>query len=187
VADVIVAGAATVRQERYRPPGRSEQALAYRLERGQDPKPLIVVVTASLSLDPDLPLFADPGYRPLVATVETAPADRRQALAAVADIVTVGDEQVDLGRLVHLLGERGSSTILSEGGPTLNGQLIASELIDEWNLTLSPILAGGDAKRAARGPAQLSHPTTPMSLDRVWHDGDLLFCRWVRAITDRPA
>jgi riboflavin biosynthesis pyrimidine reductase len=139
-----------------------------------------VVVTASLSLDPDLPLFSDPGYRPLIATVDAAPAARRQALSAMADVVSVGTERVDVDRLVAELGRRGMAVVLVEGGPSINAQLIAAELIDEWNLTISPILAGGASKRAALG-AELAHPVTPMVLDRVWQADDLLLGRWVRA------
>jgi riboflavin biosynthesis pyrimidine reductase len=180
VADAIVAGAATVRQERYRPPRVSERSRAQRQERGQAPRPLVVVISASLALDPGLPLFADAGYRPMIATIEDAPADRRRALSAVAEVIDAGTGQVDLGRLVKVLGDRGMRTILSEGGPALNGQLIAAELVDEWNLTISPILAGGASKRAALGP-EIPHPTTSMTLSRVWQHDDLLFCRWVRA------
>jgi 5-amino-6-(5-phosphoribosylamino)uracil reductase len=69
--------------------------------------------------------------------------------------------------------------VLSEGGPSLNGQLIAEDLIDEWNLTISPILAGGTSKRPATGQ-ELLPPGLAMALDRVWHQDDLLFCRWIR-------
>jgi riboflavin biosynthesis pyrimidine reductase len=41
---------------------------------------------------------------------------------------------------------------LAEGGPTLNGQLAAADLLDEVCLTLSPLLVGSDAKRILSGP-----------------------------------
>ena len=43
--------------------------------------------------------------------------------------------------------------MLAEGGPTLNGQLVAAGLLDELCLTVSPLLAGGDAKPILVGPA----------------------------------
>ena len=41
-----------------------------------------------------------------------------------------------------LLRERGHGVIVSEAGPTLFGQLVAAELVDELFLTVSPLLAG---------------------------------------------
>jgi riboflavin-specific deaminase-like protein len=180
-ADAILVGASTVRQEQYRPPtGGSPEQRAERRAQGRPARPLIVIITASLSLDPDLPLFADPDdYRPLIITVETAPADQRAALAPVAEVVTAGQDQVDLRLALDLMAARGLDTVLSEGGPSLNGQLIAEDLIDEWNLTISPILAGGTSKRPATGQ-ELLPPGLAMALDRVWHQDDLLFCRWIR-------
>ncbi len=181
VSDAIVVGARTASEESYRPPsGGDERARAARARRGQAERPLIVVVTTSLSLNPDLPLFSDETYRPLIATVTDAPAERRGPLSEVADLIDCGEGRVDLGRLIDELGRRAHRTVLAEGGPALNGQLIAEDLIDEWNLTVSPILASGQSSRPAHGPEPL-HPRSPMRLDRVWQDDELLFCRWVRA------
>ncbi len=181
VADAIVVGASTVRLEDYRAPsGGSEEAAAARASRGQAARPLLVIVTASLSVDPDQRSFADPTHRPLVATVTDAPSDRRAALAERADIVDFGTDRVDLSELLAELGRRGHRVVLSEGGPSLNGQLIADDLVDEWNLTISPILAAGDSKRPAQGTS-LPQPTSPMKLRRVWQADELLFCRWTRS------
>lgn len=179
VADAIVVGASTVREEGYRPPRQPDTTRARRRTEGRRDDPRLVVVTRSLSLDPGLELFTDPDNRPLVVTVAGAPADRRAALEPVADVVDAGDEDVDLGRALELLAELGIGTALSEGGPTLNGQLIADGLIDEWNLSLSPHLLGGDSRRAAVGPIG-GGPPPAMRLARVWTDDDYLFCRWLR-------
>ncbi|MCP4226376.1 MAG: pyrimidine reductase family protein, partial [Actinomycetia bacterium] len=104
---------------------------------------------------------------------------RRAALETVADVVTAGNGEVDLGLVLGEIAARGLGTVLSEGGPSLNGQLIAEDLIDEWNLTLSPILAGGTSRRPAIG-RELLPPGLAMTLARVWYQDDLLFCRWVR-------
>lgn len=180
ISDAIVVGSATARQEGYRPPSTGpERAREARAQRGQRPRPLVVLVTASLSIGADEPLFSDPGYRPLIATVAASPTSRRRPLAEVADIVECGEERVELGLLLEELGRREISTVLAEGGPSLNAQLVADDLVDEWNLTLSPILAAGDAKRPAQGPA-LARPGVTMALRRVWLADELLFCRWVR-------
>ena len=179
VADVILAGAATVSAERDRVPAPPAVVRERRLEEGRAERPLIAVVTGSLSLRPDLPLFDDADYRPLILTTASAPVDARQALAEVAEIVEVGTERVDLGRAHAVLAERGHRTVLSEGGPSLNGQLVAADLVDEWNLTVSPMLAAGDSARPAHGP-EVPDPRR-LALDRLWMGDDLLFGRWIRS------
>jgi riboflavin biosynthesis pyrimidine reductase len=179
VADIIVVGASTARQERYRAPNQRDEVQAERVARGQAPHPRLAIVTRSLELDLDLPLFDDPDNRPYVLTVDSAPAERRERLTEVAEVLVTGETGVDLGTALTMLYGLGARTVLSEGGPSLNGQLIADELIDEWNLSLSPRLLGGDSRRAAIGPLP-EGPPDKMSLQRVWTEDDLLFCRWTR-------
>lgn len=180
--DGILVGASTVRQERYRPPSAGDEATrAARAARGQQQRPLLAVVTGSLNLDPDLPLFADASYRPLIITVQSAPAEQRRRLSSVADVIDVGERRVELPAALAVLRRRDVAVLLSEGGPSLNGQLIADDLIDEWNLSLAPVLAAGSSSRPARGPEPVG-PPTGMTLSRVWEQDQLLFCRWVRSV-----
>lgn len=178
-ADAILVGAATVREEEYRPPRRSETTRNRRLAEGRRADPRLAVVTRSLDLDPSLPLFGDPTNRPLVITVADAPTGRRRRLEPVAEVIDAGASRVDLDRALRALLASGAETVLSEGGPSLNGQLIEADLIDEWNLTLSPHLLGGDSRRAAVGTTP-GGPPRRMKLTRVWADDDFLFCRWLR-------
>ncbi|MGW7369327.1 dihydrofolate reductase family protein, partial [Streptomyces sp. NPDC054841] len=68
LADVVVVGAETVRQEGYRP-ARAREAFAARREAaGQGPAPAIAVVTSSLDLDFTLPLFTSPLVPTLILT-----------------------------------------------------------------------------------------------------------------------
>lgn len=177
VADVIIAGASTVREERYRPPQTAPGTQELRQQRGQTPKPMIAVVTASANLDPTLPLFTDPDFTPLILTGEKAPQSNIEKLEGRAKIVRVGTEGVDLPGALDALGEMGFRTALLEGGPSLNAQFLAQDLIDEWNLTLASILVGGDSKRAAQGSDPVARG---VQLRRVWLADDLLFLRWQR-------
>ena len=182
-ADAIVVGAATVNAERYRPPVLSPDVVASRAANGRIARPIIAVVSASLSMDPDLELFADPSYRPMIFTTEQANQDRRSALDSKANIVVLGDDQVDLVSALAYLGRAGHQTVLCEGGPTLNGQFIRTGLIDEWNLTLAPLLVGGAAPRPAHGPDDDQSAIDPLAdyeLARLWQGDRALFGRWVK-------
>lgn len=89
-ADWILVGAGTVRAERYRLPRPSAAARAARQAAGRSERPGLAVVSASLDLDPDLPMLADrrPGEaRPLILTGPDAPADRAERLAETAEVV----------------------------------------------------------------------------------------------------
>lgn len=105
LADVVVVGAETVRQEGYRPARAREAFAARRTAAGQGPAAVIAVITASLDLDFSLPLFTSPLVPTLVVTGAAAPADRvAEAAAAGAEVVVAGDGTgVDPARAVREL------------------------------------------------------------------------------------
>ncbi|GAA1020260.1 hypothetical protein Aple_078900 [Acrocarpospora pleiomorpha] len=176
LADVILAGAATVRVEGYGPVEPRESWRALRV--GRSAAPPIAVVTRRLDLDLGGPLFADtdPAARTIVFTTEAAPKDRRREAARSAEVVVAGDERVDLARVTMELRARGLGRILCEGGPRLNAQLSAAGLVDELCLTVSPLLIGGDAARIFNGTAA----QCALGLAHVLEEDGFLFCRYVR-------
>jgi riboflavin biosynthesis pyrimidine reductase len=188
VADIVLAGAGTVRTERYGPARVPPAQQEVRRRRGQSPQPRIAVVTRSLALDLDLPLFCDASedYRPIVITT-TAGLDRVRGhgaaardLAMVAEIVVAGERSVDWGTALRALRTTArAGVVLVEGGPTTNAQLVAADLVDELCLTVSPQLVAGDALRILSG----LHVDAPqrMTLDRVLLEDDYLFLRYLRA------
>jgi riboflavin biosynthesis pyrimidine reductase len=148
VPDVILVAARTANAEHYRAPQISDATRAARVARGQAPVPRIAAVTGQLSVDLSLGMFTDAtDARPIVITAHDAPADRRDEVEAVADVIEAGEEMVDLARAMALLRERGVGIVLCEGGPSMNGGMVGLDLVDEWNLSLSPTLAGGESHR----------------------------------------
>jgi len=169
LAEVILVGAGTVRAEDYRG--------ARRPTAGRDLPPPIAVVTGSADLDPGSRLFTDTKVAPIVLTVASAPAERRERLAAAgADVVVL--DRLTPDALLGELGARGLHRVLCEGGPGLFGDLLAADAVDELCLTLSPLLAGGDAGRIARGPA--GTPARSLSLVGVAQEDGTLFLRYRR-------
>jgi 5-amino-6-(5-phosphoribosylamino)uracil reductase len=177
IADVVLAGAGTARAEDYGPPKASEAVRALRRERGQADVPRLAVVTRRLDLDPAARLFSDATKPPYVITHAAAPDDRRAALADVAEIITCGDDDVDLVAALAHLRSHGAAVVTCEGGPRLNATLIAHDLVDEWDLTLSPLLIAGDARRSSRGEG--ADPRRFEVARLLEGDGELLG-RWVR-------
>lgn len=177
IGDVVLAGAGTVRTERYGPPRPSAAARAARRHRGQAEVPRIAIASRSLDLDLTAPLFTEAPEPPYVLTCEAAPAERRADVAAIAEVIVAGDAVVDLSAAMAELSARGVGVITCEGGPQLNGSLLLADLIDEWALTVSPVLVGGDALRATTGV-----PASVRDLHLAWLlEGDgLLLSRWLR-------
>ncbi len=178
LADVVLVGAGTVRIEGYGGVSVREADAAWRRSRGLADQPRIAVVSSRLDLAPEHPFFAQATTRPILVTHEAAPADRRDALAEVADVIVCGRRAVDLRAMIVALAERGLPQVLCEGGPHLFGALVQADVVDELCLSLSPTIVGGDAGRMVRGAPELERP---MRLGHALPAGDLLLLRYLRA------
>ncbi|MFJ4855235.1 MULTISPECIES: pyrimidine reductase family protein [unclassified Streptomyces] len=180
LADVVIAGAETVRLEGYRPARAREAFAARRKAAGQGPAPAVAVVSGSLDLDFSLPLFVSPLVPTLVLTGADAPPDRiAAAREAGAEVVVAGEgARVDPARAVRELARLGHRRLLTEGGPRLLGQFVAAGALDEMCLTLAPMLTAGDAQRIAGGPS-VAVPER-FALASVLEEAGFLFSRYRR-------
>lgn len=181
LADAVVVGAETVRQEGYRPARTRTEFAAARAAAGQGPAPVIAIVTASLDLDFTLPLFTSPLVPTLILTGAAAAPDRVAAAEkAGARVVIAGDGAgVDPARAVRALAGLGHTRLLTEGGPRLLGQMISAGVLDELCLTLSPLLVSGGAQRISGGPA-VSVPQR-FELVSLLEEAGFLFGRYRRS------
>ena len=155
-ADAVVVGSGTLlaspqgtwRIDRAFPPA-AEALAELRAGRGRSQQPLVAVVTTGASLDPAHPVL-EAGA--LVLTTQGAASRVRASVPGAAEVVAVNDgDTVDLARAVGVLRERGCSIVLTEAGPSMFGSLVASRLVDELFLTVSPVLAGRAAETARLG------------------------------------
>jgi 5-amino-6-(5-phosphoribosylamino)uracil reductase len=181
LADVVLVGAETVRQEGYRPAKERAAFAARRAADGQTPAPAIAVISRRLDLDFTAPLFADPVTPTLVLTGAATPDDRLAAArAAGARVVVAGDgDGIDPVRAVRELAALGHVRLLHEGGPRILAQFAAADVLDELCLTVSPVIAGGDAPRIMNGPG-VPGPARFVPRSVLEEDG-FLFTRYVRA------
>ncbi len=150
IADVILVGASTAREENYGQPKLSDELRAERASRGQPPLPRIALTTRSMHIDWSSRLFNDPASPaglPLVVCPGNTPPALRAPAGGVAELLPSGTDEVDLPATLGQLGDRGVGLVLCEGGPSLNGQLLSAGLVDEVCLTLSPLLVGGRGPR----------------------------------------
>lgn len=182
LADVVLVGAGTVRTEGYGPVRLDDEVQEARVLRGQAPVPRLAIVSRSLRLDLDRPLFTESDPPPLVVTTDAADTARRVELTQRADLLLAGHgADVDPVATLAALGELGAEVVVCEGGPSLNGQLLEAGLVDEVCLTVAPWLVGGSSSRIVAG-AEGTEPVRFTTTHVLEDAGDL----FVRAVaTDR--
>jgi riboflavin biosynthesis pyrimidine reductase len=180
VADIVLVGAHTVRQERYGPVRLADHLRDARLRGGRPATPRIAVVTRTLDFDWSIPLFssAAPESRPLLITSEAVAPDRIREAQMHADVVVAGRVSVDLREALGRLKDDGAAVVLCEGGPTLLGALAAGDLLDELCLTVTPVM-GGDPLPLSLVPSGTS--LAWFSLAHVLSDESSLFLRYERS------
>ncbi len=144
VVDAVMVGAGTARAEHYGRLVREKSARELRCVHGLSEEPLACIVSGRLALGPDTPLLADPQAH--VAILTASEASLLGCAAHIEYVRTAREGRLDLPAALEELAVRfGVRTVLCEGGPHLNGQLLEAGLVDELFLSLSPLLAGGDA------------------------------------------
>ena len=120
---------------------------------------------------------------PVIITCAAAPRDRVRALADTgARVIEIGDDTVTTDGIVGALAELGMLRVLCEGGPSLFGQLIADDAVDELCLTTSPLLVGGLESRVAVSPTAV--PREMVRAHVLADDDGTLLTRWVRPRRD---
>lgn len=153
MTDVVVVGAGTVRAEGY-PSLKAENAAA----------PTLVVVSHS----GQLPVSVADGPPGSVLLVTRSGADAR-ALDASRELIgeefvlMSGTDSVNLVRMRNMLEDKGFRQILCEGGPTLLASLLKAGVVDELDLTWSPVIVGGQHPAIVNGP-ELNVPASPAVL-----------------------
>ncbi len=142
--DAVMAGAGTVKAERYGRIIRERSQRELRVKRGLAAEPIACLVSGGLSLPEGIPLLAEPEAHVVILTASQAslPASGARIEYVRAERQGMIDLPAALGELHDRFGVR---TLLCEGGPHLNSQLLAAGLVDELFLSLSAKLAGDAA------------------------------------------
>jgi riboflavin-specific deaminase-like protein len=176
VADAVLIGTGTLRAEGYARLVRAEARRERRRAEGLAEDPLAVIVSRRFDIPWEAGLFQAPEQPVLIYTSVDAgePAD----VPAPVEVVRL--EVPELTAMLTNLHARGVRKLLSEGGPTMHGALWAAGLVDELNVTITPLITGdADEPNIVEGgrlpdAAELEL----LAVDRV---GSELFLRYGRA------
>lgn len=140
--DAVMAGAGTMRVEHYGRLVRDPERRAEREREGLRPDPLAIIVSGRLDLPlDDVPLLSEPKQTVAILTASDGKVHGAQAMV---EYLREEGRALDLrAMLAKLRSRHGVCSILCEGGPTLNGALLAQGLVDELFLSLAPKLTSG--------------------------------------------
>ena len=180
--DAVVVGIGTVIQD--------DPTLTARLsDRPRKPalrQPLRVVLDSRLRTPPTARVCATQDQaKTLIVTTRRAPRSRRRVLEqAGVEVVSLSTKNgpVSLPALMTMLGKRGITSLLIEGGSTVNAAALRAKLVNHVVLYLAPTLMGGQDAKAViggRSPARLAQALAlrHMTVRRIGRDvlveGDL--------------
>src|SRR5262249_44342154 len=141
--------------------------------------PPIAVVTRSAELDWSAPFFTEAEARPIVFTTEDSDAGARRRGGEVADIVIAGTSHVEPALALDYFHRAGLLSVLLEGGPGLNADVVHAGVLDELCLTLAPRLVAGDGPRVLAG-GELPMPLELAVVHLLEEDGFLFYRLAVR-------
>jgi riboflavin-specific deaminase-like protein len=176
IADAVLIGTGTLRAEGYARLVRAEARRARRRAEGLTEDPLAVIVSRRFDIPWEAGLFEAPEQPVLIYTgVEAGePPD----VPAPVEVV-----RLEVPGLTAMLGDlhaRGVRKLLSEGGPTMHGALWEAGLVDELNLTLTPLITG-DADEPNIVEGGRLPEAAELELLEVERVGSELFLRYGRA------
>lgn len=187
LSDAVLVGAGTIRAERYRPMLVKAEWQEARAAAGLAPAPQLVVVSGSLDLPWEEPMFRESALRVIVATTNTVDDAALERARAHAEVVAFGEDSVDVRALVASLHGRGLGRIVCEGGEALLDTLVRADLVDEMDVTISPVLAGGGYLDAPATDARdlVSGEYPRFDLAHQFVDEGFTFCRFVHSAAHR--
>lgn len=125
-------------------------SLTTRLEN-QGKNPLRIIVDSKGRIPLDAQVITD-GLPTVIAVTSAAPQDKVQALrAAGIEVVVIEATEtgVNLQQLFKLLGQRSITSILVEGGASINASVLEENLVDKIQWFIAPKIIGG---KNAPGP-----------------------------------
>jgi riboflavin biosynthesis pyrimidine reductase len=171
LADVVLVGAATIRVERYKPMLTNT---------------VVAIVSPSLDLPWEEPLFGESTHAPIVFTQSEAISEKSNSAALKLAMHMQDQNKV---QVVHLddpaidsltyLREQGHQRIVCEGGPRLLESVFP--YVDELDLTTAPFLVGTEPVGIQDAQArELAAKLTNWNLAQWWTEDSYTYAKYLR-------
>ena len=171
LADVVLVGAATIRAERYKPMLTNT---------------VVAIVSPSLDLPWEEPLFGESTHAPIVFTQSAAASEKNNSVAFRLAMEMQEENKVQVVHLVDpaidslaYLREQGHQRIVCEGGPRLLESLFP--YVDELDLTTAPFLVGTKPITFQESQSQEeSAQLTNWELAQWWTEDSFTYAKYLR-------
>jgi len=128
-----------------------------------------VVICETAPADPSRAIFKpENGYAKTIVLAPAGSRDRFARLEQAADVVYSGEggsDRINLAAALSALRERGITSLLCEGGPTVAGHLLTEGLVDRFHWIYAPRFLRGPSAIAAFTTTVLAN--TQLHIDRV--------------------
>ena len=117
--------------------------LTSRIPNGRNP--IRVILDSTLKIPLEAKVITDKKAETWIFTSERFDKEKRELIEnmGISVFVTSGSSKVDAADVMTILGEKLVSSVLIEGGGTINASLLENQLIDKVVLYVAPKLVGG--------------------------------------------
>jgi riboflavin biosynthesis pyrimidine reductase len=151
-----------------------------RIELGLARHPTLFVVSASGDIDSGHPALREPS---VILTTREGASRLRGSVPQTCKVKLLAEDGPSAAAVINAVSSEGFRIVLTEGGPTFLGQLIAEGLLDELFLTIAPRLIGpareGSRKSLVESADVLGLPESSARLLSLRLHGSYLFLRYV--------
>ena len=142
--DAIMVGGRTLLEEDPRLTVKSSELKDDRLFRGLDADPVKVGIVSEAKLTPDSRFITHGSGRVIIFTTDrTSNVQIEQLRKGGVEVYATVGQKVNLLNAMEKLRELDITSILVEGGGTLNAALIELGLVDEIHIYIAPVILGG--------------------------------------------
>jgi len=168
--DAILVGIGTILSD--------DPRLNVRHTEGPHPQPIILDTQLRFPLKARI--FECDGPSPLIATNETAPDDRKEALeekGATVIRLSCNREGICLNSLLDALADRGIASVMVEGGTKIITSFLRQRLVNHLILTVAPTFIGGksvlQSLQSHAGEEEVQYPRLT-NIQYQWLGDDLI-------------
>lgn len=160
--DAILVGIGTVLAD--------DPSLTTRLPGGGGRDPVRVILDSRARISPQATVLTQQSDAPtIIAVTAAAPPERLKALRQTGAVVLVVNEgpRVDLTELMKILGSKGITSVLIEGGAGVHSSAIGAGLVDKAAWFIAPKIIGGTTAPGPVGGTGADDPSGAAALERI--------------------
>ena len=133
--DAILVGKNTV--------NRDDPLLTVRYSKGRNPVRIILDSQGTISNESKILQTSNKVKTIIVVSKKITKRNLQKLKKFPIEILTIGENQVNIKLLIKILGKMKIRTILLEGGGTINWEFIKNNLVNEFFITVTPFILGG--------------------------------------------